>query len=86
MSNETPKCSVQGCGADATCEVILYDVYTHDGTVFFEQDFTCPHLCAEHVAENEKKAQGERRPRGEVNYPYSNQQAAQGFTIYRPLR
>jgi len=80
------KCKVEGCGADAEYEVILYDVYLNNGKVFFEQDFTCPYLCAKHVVENEKKAQGERKPRGVVDYPYTNRNAAQGFTIYRPLK
>jgi len=86
MTKDQPKCSVSGCTADAVCEVILYDVYLHDGTVFFEQDYTCPYLCAEHVVENEAEAKGERKPRGVVTYPYTNQHAAQGFTIYRPLK
>lgn len=86
MSSKTTKCSVKGCGKDATSEVILFDVYTHDGTVFFEQDFTCPYLCAEHVVENERKARGVRKPRGVVHYPYTNRHSAQGFTVYRPLK
>ena len=78
-------CCVEGCRNDATCEVILFDVYIPGGEVFFESDCTCPFLCAEHLVENEKGAQGERRPRGEVKYPHTNQNGAQGFTVYRPL-
>ena len=80
-----PKCSVDRCGDDATCEVILFDVYMHDGSVFFERDFTCPYLCSKHVLENERGAEGERRPRNVVRYPFTNKHAAQGLTIYRPL-
>jgi len=83
---QKPKCSVDGCDNDATCEVILFDVYMHNGSVFFERDFTCPYLCSQHVLENEKGAQGERRPRGDVLYPFTNKNNAQGFTIYRPLK
>ena len=78
------KCRVDDCGKDADLEVILYDFYMH-GEVFFEQDFTCPYICMEHAMENESKAQGERRPRGTVHYPYTNRAMAQGFTIYRPI-
>jgi hypothetical protein len=85
MTKDNPKCSVKGCEAPATCEVILYDVYTHNGEVFFERDFTCPYLCSKHIIENEEGAKGEREPRGVVHYPHSNRQMAQGFTIYRPL-
>lgn len=86
MNKGKPKCSVTSCSSDAICEVILFDVYTHDGTVFFEQDSTCPYLCADHILENEKEAKGERKPRGVVHYPYTNQHRAQGFTIYKPLK
>ena len=123
------KCSVLECSRDAVVEVILYDVYPN-GEVFFEQDRTCPYLCAKHVAENEASAvsrlskkeaenmaraifqklgssittpppkakrlsdlledpmfdfPAQREPRGFVEYRYSNKNAAQGFTIYRPL-
>jgi hypothetical protein len=78
-------CSVEGCKNPAYVEVVLYDVYLADQGVFFEQDFTCPYLCAAHMAENEEKARGVREPRGHVSYPFSNKENAQGFTIYRPL-
>ena len=70
-----PKCRVQGCSAHAEYEVILYDVY-RTGDVVFDRDCTCPYLCAEHVVENEEKAQGTRRPRGMVHYRYTNRHAA----------
>ncbi len=78
------KCSVNGCENDAGLEVILYDFYYH-GDVFFEQDHTCPYICMDHAVENEAKADGERKPRGFILYPYTNREMAQGFTIYRPL-
>jgi len=81
------QCSVDGCQREATVKVILYDAYPYysDGDVFFEQDFTCPFLCAEHMSENELQAKGVREPRGFVEYPYTNRNRAQGFTIYFPL-
>ncbi len=79
-----PECCVEGCAEEATAEVILYDVYT-SGEVFFERDNTCSFLCTAHLIENERKAAGERKPRGHVNYPFTNRHGAQGFTIYRPL-
>jgi hypothetical protein len=78
------KCRVEGCGRDADLEVILYDFYLH-GDVFFEQDFTCRYICMKHAIENEAGAEGERKPRGMVMYPYTNRGGAQGFTIYRPI-
>jgi len=79
------KCSVEGCNEDAYCEVILYDVYMHDGTVHFEQDYTCPYLCKKHLIENEESVSGERKPREISGGKYTNRECAQGFTIYRPL-
>jgi hypothetical protein len=81
------KCSVNGCEREATVKVILYDVYPYlDGAdIFFEQDSTCPFLCTVHVTANEKSAKGVRKSRGFVEYPFSNQERAQGFTIYFPL-
>jgi hypothetical protein len=78
-------CSVKDCKDPAYVEVILYDVYMADEGVFFEQDFTCPYLCAAHMVENERQAKGQREPRGHIRYPFSNRYGAQGFTIYRPL-
>lgn len=81
-----PHCAVDGCENEAEVEVILYDVYLQPRHVFFEQDFTCPYLCLDHVVENEEKAEGERCPRGYVKYPHTNRNDAQGFNIYRPLK
>ena len=36
--------------------------------------------------ENEKKAEGERRPRGYVHYPFTNKLGAQGYSKYNPLK
>ncbi len=79
-------CSVPGCTRAAVYEVRLYDYYPDIKETFDERDFTCPYLCAEHQAENEQKAKGIRRPRGFVQYPYTNQHGAQGYTTYRKLR
>jgi hypothetical protein len=81
----TQKCSVKGCAAPADVEVLLCDEYV-DGEKFREQDFTCPHLCEQHRQENEKQAVGIRRPRGVVDYPYTNAHGAQGWSEYRRLR
>jgi hypothetical protein len=80
-----PGCSLPDCGHAADFEVILYDFSAAGGIVFFGQDDTCQYICHEHARENESRAEGERRPRGIVRYPYTNLQGAQGFTIYRPL-
>jgi hypothetical protein len=81
------KCSVADCSNPAAVQVLLYDVYLdHAGdNVFWEQDYTCPFLCEDHMIENEKRAQGERRPRGVTEYPFTNKNQAQGITIYYPL-
>jgi hypothetical protein len=81
------QCCVHGCAEPAEYEVYLYDYYPYlrDDPEFFEQDFTCPFLCKAHMEENEAKANGERKPRGFVQYPYSNQRMAQGYTKYVPL-
>lgn len=73
-------CSVPNCNAQADFEVILYDYYSYNKDTFYEQDYTCPYLCENHMQENESKAKGERRPRGYVDYLYSNLQGAQGYT------
>lgn len=79
------RCSVPGCTSEAAYEVILYDLYLEAGDVFFEEDETCPFICREHMRENEARMEGQREPRGDVRYPYTNQNEASGFTIYRPL-
>lgn len=80
-------CSVEGCQHRAEYNVILYDVYIFADAqeVFFQQDTTCPFICAHHMAKNERLAEGERKPRGEMYYPYTNRHGAQGFTIYQPI-
>ena len=80
------KCEVDWCQRPAEYGVFLYDFYPVEGEVFFEQDISCPYICREHAIENEKKAQGERKFRGVVYYPYTNRYKAQGITIYRPLK
>jgi hypothetical protein len=62
------KCSAPGCERSAEYEVYLYDYY-FEKEEFYEQDYTCPFLCAEHMEENESRARGERVPRGNVDYP-----------------
>ena len=86
MGSIMEKCNIRGCKKSAEFEVMLYDVYMYDELVFFERDFTCPFLCSEHMAENEMCASGTPAPRGYVRYPYSNQQGALGFTIYRSVK
>jgi len=81
----TQVCSVPGCSAKADCVVILYDFYPHNGVVFFEKDVTCPYICVVHRQENEKGIDGVREPRGCCEYPFTNKNMAQGFTIYRPI-
>ena len=80
-----PICSVQQCNHEAQFEVILYDVYLFEGTVFFEQDYTCPYICVDHLRENEEGIVGTRELRGTPDYPHTNQHGAQGFSIYRPI-
>lgn len=79
------KCSVDGCILPADYEVYLYDFYPFQNEEFFEQDYTCPFLCNEHMELNEREAKGERKPRGFVSYPFSKQNFAQGYTTYAPL-
>jgi hypothetical protein len=82
-----PKCTVEGCAEYAVVEVRLYDIYPflkHD-PIFDELDFTCPYLCFPHLIENESLAVGERRGRGRVTYPHTNQRLAAGFSVYRRL-
>jgi restriction endonuclease Mrr len=85
-SRET-KCCVHDCSNPADFEVYLWDYYDYidGGQEFFEQDYTCPFLCRPHMQENEKRAKGKRIPRGYVEYPFTNQHEAQGFTKYQPI-
>jgi hypothetical protein len=79
------KCSVEGCSYEATHEVYLYDYYAHSNEEFFQQDFTCPFICSEHLEQNEREMVGERIPRGSPRYPFTNKQWAQGYTKYAPI-
>jgi hypothetical protein len=86
---EKPKCCAPDCTRDACFIVYLYDIYPYyDGNadIFCQRDYTCPYLCDQHMAENEEKARGTREPRGFMQYPYTNRNRANGFTIYRWLR
>ncbi|MBI2426895.1 MAG: hypothetical protein HYV34_03525 [Candidatus Kerfeldbacteria bacterium] len=65
--------------------MILYDYYIQLGEVFFKQDFTCPWLCQQHVDENERRARGDRKPRGITHYPHTNREGAQGMSLYFPI-
>ena len=78
-------CSVERCTRPAEYEVYLYDYYPSDDKEWMEQDFTCPFLCETHMLENEDKAEGHRRPRGIVSYPYTNKHVAQGYSKYAPI-
>lgn len=79
------KCSVDNCENLAEYEVVLYDFYEYPKTTFYEQDYTCPFLCKEHLEINEMNAKGERKPRGHVQYPFTNRHHAQGYSKYNPL-
>jgi restriction endonuclease Mrr len=81
------QCCVKTCGNIADFEVVLYDFYNYRNSVsFYEQDFTCPFICEFHLEENEMLAEGERKHRGYVKYPYTNQHVAQGYTKYNPIK
>ena len=82
------KCSVENCQNNAEFEVILYDFYDYydEPETFYAQDYTCPFLCQKHLDINEKNAEGERRPRGIVYYPYTNRHNAQGYSKYKPIK
>jgi hypothetical protein len=83
---ETHRCGVEGCPNLAAYEVVLYDFDPAEGAVVFAVDDDCPALCVEHALENERGAEGERRPGAVVRYPYTNRCEKPGLTIYRPLR
>jgi hypothetical protein len=81
------QCQVAGCTCDADYEVFRYDYHTRPGQTgpHLTQDQTCLFICRGHAEENEQLAQGERQPRGTMEYPYTNLSHAPGFTIYRPM-
>ncbi|HEU4943014.1 MAG TPA: hypothetical protein VFT18_07090 [Gaiellaceae bacterium] len=83
---ETHRCAVEGCPNLAAYEAVHYDFDVAEGAIVFEPDDACPTICVEHAIENERRAVGDRRPGGLVEYPYTNQRAAPGLTIYRQLQ
>jgi hypothetical protein len=83
---ETHRCAVEGCPNLAAYEVVHYDFDVAEGAIVLEPDEACPTICVEHAIENERRAVGDRRPGGLVEYPYTNQRAAPGLTIYRQLQ
>jgi hypothetical protein len=64
---------------------MLYDFDPAEGAVRFVRDETCPYLCLEHAADNERHARGERGVHGRVAYPHTNRQGEPGFSIYLDL-
>lgn len=80
------QCSVVGCKNQADYEVIFYDYYTGLNHVHFEQDYTCPFICDEHMQENEAMSRGVRQPRGDIDYPYSKKLGGQAYTKYLPAK
>lgn len=83
---ETHRCSVEGCPNLAAYEVVHYDFDMDEGAIVFEPDADCPTICIEHALENERRAVGDRRPGGLVEYPYTNLARAPGLTVYRQLQ
>lgn len=82
---ETHRCSVEGCPNLAAYDVLLYDFDLNEGAVAFEPDPDCPTICVEHAIDNERQAEGERRPGAVVGYPHTNLSRRRGFTVYRQL-
>jgi hypothetical protein len=83
MSEETHRCSVDGCPNIAAYEVSLYDFDEREGAVLFREDDTCPFICVEHAIDNERHASAERRLHAVITYPYTNRTRARGLCIYR---
>ncbi|HSL65281.1 MAG TPA: hypothetical protein VK874_11545 [Gaiellaceae bacterium] len=79
---ETHRCAVEGCPNLAAYEVRRYDFDLAEGAVVFELDEECPAICVEHALENERRAEGERRPGAVVAYPYTNRRRARGLSLY----
>ena len=82
---ETHRCAVDGCPNLAAYEVRHYDFDLAEGAVVFEVDEDCPAICVEHALENERRAEGERRPGAAVVYPYTNRRGATGISLYVQL-
>lgn len=85
MTHETHRCSVDGCPALAAYRVLLYDFDPVEGAIRFAPDETCPYLCREHAAENERHADGERGMHARITYPHTNRDGALGVSIYLDL-
>lgn len=85
-SEPKPICSAPNCRKLASCEVFRQDICLQDGEIICERDDSCPYLCRAHMIHNERFASGTRKPRGLVSYPFTNQQALQGYSIYTPLK
>ena len=83
---ETHRCSVPGCPNLAAYEVVHYDFDVAEGALVYEPDDGCPTICVEHAIDNERRAVGDRRPGGLVEYPYTNQSRTRGLTVYRRLQ
>lgn len=82
---ETHPCSVDGCPNLAAFDVVALRLDLTEGAVVFEPDEDCPIICVEHAIEDERRAVGDRRPGGLVEYPYTNRRRATGLTVYRQL-
>ena len=85
MTHETHRCSVEGCPSLAAYRVLLYDFDHVGGAVRFTPDDTCPYLCLEHAADNERHARGERGTHASVAYPHTNRSGERGLSIYLDL-
>lgn len=81
----THRCCVYGCPNLAVYEVRLYSFDPNDGAMTLERDDTCPFICLEHAAENERNAASDRRPWLAVQYPYTNRERAPGIAVYMQL-
>ncbi len=82
-SGTMPKCSIPTCTVPAIAQAFQYDV--QGGEPIWRSDDSCPFLCRTHLAANEAETIGERKPGGKVEYIYTNQSQATGFTVYKPL-
>lgn len=83
---ETHRCCVDGCPNMAAYDALHYEFDLSEGAVVLEPDPDCPTICVEHAIENERLAEGERRPGAVVAYPHTNRARKPGLTIYRQLQ
>lgn len=72
---EGQRCRVPGCQNLADFTVALLDVWQD----FYEQDMTCPFICAGHREENARRRK-DRRP------TLTNRCMAEGVSVFLPLR